>query len=186
MVVNKRTNCGWQRYSTCPEIQVAPVPDSLPLANAAVLPLSISTAVTALFVHLGLELPSLTPKSVGKRVLIWGGSSSCGSSAIQLAVAAGYEVSTTASPSNFEYVKDLGASHVFDHNDLNVCDKIVEVLKPGDYVFDCISIAETMKLSATILSKIGGGKIALLNPPEGTFPENVQPLHSMYITSILV
>ncbi|OKL57463.1 hypothetical protein UA08_06933 [Talaromyces atroroseus] len=177
LVVNKRANSGWQRYSTCPEILVSAIPDSLPLANAAVLPLSISTATTALFVHLGLQLPSLAPNPVGETVLIWGGSSSCGSSAIQLAVAAGYEVATTASTSNFDYVKSLGASHVFDHTDPKVVEKVLQVLKPGDHVFDCISNAQTMKTSATILGRIGGGKLALLNPPENSYAENVKPIH---------
>ncbi len=43
-------------------------------------------------------------------------STSVGSNAIQLAVAAGYEVITTSSPRNFDYVKKLGASQVFDYN----------------------------------------------------------------------
>jgi Zn-dependent alcohol dehydrogenase len=122
----------------------------------------------------------LTPKPRGERVLIWGGSSSCGSTAIQLAIAAGYEVATTASAANFDYVKSLGASHVLDHKDPGVVEKALEVLKPGDHVFDCISNAETMRTSATILSKIGGGKLALLNAPGDSYPENVNPIHSMY------
>lgn len=177
----KMANCGWQKYSTCAEVFVSAVPDSLPLANAVVLPLSISTASMALFVQLGLNLPSLNPEPVGKTVLIWGGSSSCGSSAIQLAVAAGYEVATTASPTNFEYVKALGASHALDHRDPNVVEEALKVLKPGDYVFDCIASAETIKPCAELLSKIGGGKLPILNPPEQSFPENVEPCHSMYL-----
>jgi NADPH:quinone reductase-like Zn-dependent oxidoreductase len=47
------------------------------------------------------------------RVCLWRGSTSDGSNAIQLAVAAGYEVITTSSPRNFDYVKKLGPSHVY-------------------------------------------------------------------------
>ena len=59
---------------------------------------------------------SLNRPSTGKVVLIWGGSTSVGSNAIQLAVAAGHEVVSTASPRNFDCVKSLGASAVFDSN----------------------------------------------------------------------
>jgi NADPH:quinone reductase-like Zn-dependent oxidoreductase len=62
---------------------VAVIPHSLPLANAAVLPLCYSTAGCALFKHLKLPLPSLDPKPVEKTILLWGGSSSVGCSAIQ-------------------------------------------------------------------------------------------------------
>lgn len=83
LLTQKWTNSGFQRYTTCREILVAAVPDSLPLANAAVLPLSVSTASAGLFKILKLPFPVLEPKPTGKTVLIWGGSSSCGSSAIQ-------------------------------------------------------------------------------------------------------
>jgi len=58
-------------------------------------------------------------------VLVWGGSTSVGSNAIQLAVAAGYDVITTASPRNFDYVTSLGACQVFDYNSPTVVDDIV-------------------------------------------------------------
>jgi NADPH:quinone reductase-like Zn-dependent oxidoreductase len=53
-------------------------------------------------------------ENLGKRVFVWGGASSVGGNAIQSARAAGLEVLTTASGRNFEYVKKLGASVVFD------------------------------------------------------------------------
>jgi NADPH:quinone reductase-like Zn-dependent oxidoreductase len=83
LITRKTTNAGYQRYATCREILVAAVPDWLPLTNAAVLPLSISTASAGLFKVLKLPFPSLEPKLTGRTVLIWGGSSSCGASAIQ-------------------------------------------------------------------------------------------------------
>jgi len=62
-------------------------------------------------------------------VLVWGGSTSVGSNAIQLAVAAGYDVVTTASPRNFDYVTSLGASQVFDYNSPTVVQDIIEALQ---------------------------------------------------------
>ena len=174
LLTRKVANAGFQLYSTCREILVSAIPESLPLANAAVLPLSISTAASGLFCQLLLQFPSLTPKDTGKTILIWGGSSSCGSSAIQLAVAAGLDVATTASNANHEYLKSLGASHVFDHKNPKVIEEILKVLKPGDFVMDCIGNAETQISCGDILGKIGGGKLPILLWPQGPFPDNVQ------------
>ncbi|KAJ3487136.1 hypothetical protein NLG97_g6476 [Lecanicillium saksenae] len=68
-------------------------------------------------------------KPNGKTVLVWGGSTSVGGNAIQLAVAAGYSVVTTASPKNYDYVKSLGASHVFDYRSRTVIADIVTLLR---------------------------------------------------------
>lgn len=177
LIIDKVANTGWQRYCTCPEIQVCAIPDSLPLANAAVLPLSISTAAMGLFVKLGLPLPSFDPESTGKSIVIWGGSSSMGCTAIQFAVAAGYEVIATASPANFELVKGLGATYVFDYRDPDIVGRIAKVLKPGESILDCIASTATQKIASEILSQIGGGKIGCLNPPEGPFADNVELIH---------
>lgn len=83
MITGVVQKTAFQRYATCNEIFVSAVPDDIPLANAAVLPLATSTAATGLFKILGMPLPVLDPKPAGKTILIWGGSSSCGASAIQ-------------------------------------------------------------------------------------------------------
>ena len=78
VLAHKTTNAGYQLYSTCLEILVSAVPDSIALSNAAVLPLSISTAATGLFKLLKLPLLSVDLKLAGKTILIWGGNSSVG------------------------------------------------------------------------------------------------------------
>lgn len=174
LLSGKPTNNGFQLYSTCKEILVSAIPDSLPLVNAAVLPLSISTAASALFLELQAPFPSLNPEATGKKILIWGGSSSVGSATIQLAVAAGLEVLTTASSVNQDFVKSLGASHFFDYKDTDVVDKIASLLKPGDLVVDAISIQDTQAKCAQILAGLGGGKLPLMMPPDVTMPDNVK------------
>ena len=52
-----------------------------------------------------------------------------GSNAIQLAVAAGYEVITTSSPRNFGYVKKLGASQVFDYHSKTIVSDLIHAFK---------------------------------------------------------
>lgn len=78
----------------------------------------VSVATKALFHKdmLAGDLPSLSPTPKAAALLIWGGSTSVGSCAIQLAAAAGYEVITTASPRNFDRVLRLGATQVFDYD----------------------------------------------------------------------
>lgn len=170
----KASNSAFQLYTTCREILVAAVPDSLPLANAVVLPISISTASSALFVQLKAPLPTLNPQLTGKKILVWGGSSSVGTSAIQLARAAGLEVITTASSANHAQVKELGATEVFDHKDPDTVDRISNLLRPGDLVIDCISGEDTQVKCGEILSRIGGGKLPVLNSPNGSVFENVE------------
>lgn len=110
----------------------ARIPDTMSFEEAAVIPLGLSTAAAGLFEkdQLGLPLPTFSrqPKELNKSIIIWGGSTSVGCNAIQLANAAGYTVITTCSPRNYELVKSLGASYVFDYNDKNVVKDIKATL----------------------------------------------------------
>jgi NADPH:quinone reductase-like Zn-dependent oxidoreductase len=122
---------GFQLYTVLVDHMASPIPDSMSYEAASVLPLAISTAACGLFQkdHLALQYPSLTPTPTGETLIVWGGSTSVGSNAIQLAVAAGYEVITTASPRNFDYVKRLGASQAFDYNSKTVAKDIIKACK---------------------------------------------------------
>ena len=173
LMSQKTANAGFQLYSTCRSRVVSAVPDSLPLANAAVLPLGVDTAATGLYLELKLPLPSLNPTSTGKTILIWGGASSVGSSAIQLAKASGLRVITTASKANFDYVKGLGASEAFDYRAPDIVEQLKTALKEGDLVFDCISTPDAQKACAEVLSFIGGGKLPIVLIPEQGLPGNV-------------
>jgi NADPH:quinone reductase-like Zn-dependent oxidoreductase len=160
------------------EITVSPIPDSLPYENAVVLPLAISTAAAGLYQKGFLEqpYPTLDANPTGKTILVWGGSSSVGSTVIQLAVASGLEVISTASKRNLEYVKSLGAKHALDYSEPTVVEDILSLLKRTEFVgaYDAISIPDSLKPTAEIVSRLGGGKIAtvLAAPPTG-LPSNV-------------
>lgn len=122
---------GLQEYVALSEHLTASIPRSLSWEQAAVLPMGVSVSTKMLFHKdmLAMDLPSLDPTHKDETVLIWGGSTSMGSCAIQLAVAAGYEVITTASPRNFDYVKALGASRVFDHSSPTVKEDLLVAFK---------------------------------------------------------
>ncbi|RMJ25353.1 hypothetical protein PHISP_03795 [Aspergillus sp. HF37] len=139
----------------------------MPFASGSVLPLAISTAAMGLYpsARLGLPLPQATkPESANKVLLVWGGSSSCGSAAIQLAVASGVTVISTASAKNHESVKSLGATAVLDYNDPNIVQDLVDLMKqtPGEPAgaLDVIGDKETWRTCADVLLAIGGGRVA--------------------------
>ncbi len=128
---NNPAEGAFQAYTVLLANLVATIPSTMAYEDAAVLPLALSTAACGLFQkdYLALAHPSAQPLPTGKTLLIWGGSTSVGSNAIQLAVAAGYEVITTCSPRNFGYVKELGATQAFDYNSTTVVDDVIKAFK---------------------------------------------------------
>lgn len=120
----------FQHYVVLRQNMLAAIPDTLSFQEAAVLPLGVSTAASGLFQedHLGLALPADTVTDRGEAVLVWGGSTSVGSSAIQLARNAGYHIVATASAHNFDYVRSLGAAAVADYRSRTVIDDVAEKL----------------------------------------------------------
>lgn len=129
--INKPSEGGFQEYSVVQAVLAARIPDSMPYAEATVFPLCLFTAAYGLFQqdHLALQYPTMLSKQTGKAIVVWSGASAVGPNGIQLAVAAGYEAITTASPKNFEFVKKLGASMVLDYSSNTIVDDLVLALK---------------------------------------------------------
>jgi NADPH:quinone reductase-like Zn-dependent oxidoreductase len=127
---NNAAEGAFQLYTVLLEHMASPVPSGMSCVEACVLPLALSTAACGLFQRDFLALAHPTANAVrdGEVLLIWGGSTSVGSNAIQLAVASGYEVITTASPNNFDYVKSLGASQVFDYRSRSCVSEIIKAV----------------------------------------------------------
>jgi NADPH:quinone reductase-like Zn-dependent oxidoreductase len=86
---------------------LAPAPTSVPLADAAALPLVGLTAWQALFEHAKLQ--------AGQRILINGASGAVGGYAVQLAKSVGAHVTATATPRTREQVRTQGADEIVDH-----------------------------------------------------------------------
>jgi NADPH:quinone reductase-like Zn-dependent oxidoreductase len=165
---NSSAQGAFQIYSVLQAHMTSPIPSTLSYERAAVLPLGVSTAACGLFQkdQLALQYPSIDPKPTGKTLLIWGGSTSVGSNAIQLAVAAGYEVFTTASPRNFNYVKKLGASQAFDYNSDTTVEDLIHALK-GKTIAGALSIGQgSADACMDVLDKCKGNKfIAMASYP---------------------
>src|SRR5215212_5100920 len=120
---------------------LAPAPTSIPLADAAALPLVGLTAWQALFDHAGL--------TAGQRVLINGAGGAVGGYAVQLAKRAGAHVIATASPRSSERVRSAGADEVIDHTTNSVTDAVTE---PVDVLLNLAPIApeELVALGALV------------------------------------
>lgn len=149
-------NAAFQLYTVVTEALVAELPDGLTFEEGSVLPLATSTACAGLYRkdYLGLPLPVVGgAKATGQTILIWGGASSVGATSIQLAVASGLTVLTTASAANHDFVKSLGAHAVFDYRSSNVVQDIVNALANTKFVgvYDAISEDVSFKAISTIL-----------------------------------
>jgi len=125
---NRAAEGAFQHYVVLMQHMVTPIPDHLAFEQAAVLPLTLSTAATGMFQqdHLGLAMPTIDPVDQNETVLVWGGSTCVGSNAIQLARCAGYRVVATSSPRNFDYLRSLGAAGVVDYHSRTAVDELVE------------------------------------------------------------
>jgi NADPH:quinone reductase-like Zn-dependent oxidoreductase len=173
---------GFQLYPRLKVHTVAKIPDGLAYEKAVVLPLSISTAAAGLYLKstLGLEFPTVENEVPKKKdvLLLWGGSSSVGSSVIQLAGASGYHVLTTASPANYRYCKALGASLVLDYHNPDIVPILISILKEHGAgvvgAYDAIGDQATVRQCSEVLHAFAGGTVASVgSAPEG-LPKGVK------------
>ncbi|OBA19514.1 GroES-like protein [Metschnikowia bicuspidata var. bicuspidata NRRL YB-4993] len=136
---------GFQKYSAVRTLTASRLPQNTTFVEGSTFPLAALTAAIGLFHkdHLALDLPQ-TPAAPhnGKTVLVWGGASSVGANAIQMTVAAGYCVVTTASASDFELVRRAGATHVFDYRKPSVVGSVLAVLGGTDFVGTFVAAAK--------------------------------------------
>jgi len=138
-------------YVAVPAADLAPKPRTLDFERAAAVPLSALTAWQALFDHAAL--------APGQRVLIHGASGGVGSYAVQLARWRGAHVIATASPTNFDFAKELGANEVIDYTSSRFETRVREV----DVVLDTIG-GDTLERSWGVL-RPGGIMVTLPAPP---------------------
>ncbi|PMD32428.1 oxidoreductase [Hyaloscypha variabilis F] len=184
-VIKKNASGAFQHFVVAQENMTSQIPESATFEEACVLPLCLAVAACGLFGrgYLALEYPTVPATKKWKTVLVWGGSTSVGCNAIQLGVAAGYEVVTTCSPRNFEYVKTLGASYVFDYSSPTAVEEIIDLLKGKEFVGAVAIGGFTSPGNGTaaaeacleIVSKSEGAKfVAMAMVYKGEDPEGVE------------
>ncbi|MEU2347736.1 NADP-dependent oxidoreductase [Modestobacter sp. NPDC049651] len=132
-------------YVLAPADVLAPAPTTVPLADAAALPIVGLTAWQALFDHGGLV--------AGQRVLVNGAGGAVGGYAVQLAKNAGAHVIATASPRSSERVRTDGADEVVDHTATDVAAAVTE---PVDLVLNLAPVAPEQLAGLVGLVRDGG------------------------------
>lgn len=158
----------FQEVTVLSERLTAATPAHLSDEEAAVFPLGLSTAACALFqpAHLGLPLPSVpAARRAGEVVVVWGGSTSVGMNAVQLAHAAGYDVVSTASARNADLVRSLGADAVADHHSPTAVDDLVAAIGSRTVVGAVALGAGSADACIDILARTGGTTLALASTP---------------------
>lgn len=112
------TGGGYAEYCTAPEPQCLPIPAGLSLQQAAALPETFFTVWSNVF-----DRASLQP---GETLLVHGGTSGIGTTAIQLASALGSRVFTTVGGADKQQIcLDLGAERVINYHE----EDFVQVIK---------------------------------------------------------
>ncbi|KAK8048227.1 zinc-binding alcohol dehydrogenase domain-containing protein cipB [Apiospora phragmitis] len=158
---NNPAEGAFQRFTVVREWLTAPLPEGVSVEQGCVLPLALIVAGLGLFGkgYLGLDPPTVpahpTPADTGSRgvVIIAGGASAVGSTGVQLAAAAGYEVVSTSSPKNFGFVKGLGAAHVVDYRSPTVEDELLAAVR-GRWLVGALSLGDgTADYLATVLKR---------------------------------
>ncbi|KAF5518160.1 Protein TOXD [Colletotrichum aenigma] len=150
-------------------------PDNITDEEAATLGIAVTTVGQGLYQTLKLPLPS-SPAKEPKTILIYGGSTAMGISGIQYAKLSGYNVITTASPHNFDYLKELGASAVFDYKSPTVSEDIRK--HTGDALtlaWDCQSTDESAAIVARALSSSKPSIVGTLLPVDKKKVQEVNP-----------
>nr|A0A3Q9U4Z5.1 RecName: Full=Trans-enoyl reductase pvhC; Short=ER pvhC; AltName: Full=Varicidin biosynthesis cluster protein C [Talaromyces variabilis]AZZ09612.1 PvhC [Talaromyces variabilis] len=151
-------------YTAAVEWILLKLPPSITFEQGATLGISFLTSGLALFRSLGIPGRPLEPAPKPLCILVYGGSSSCGTASLQLLREAGHIPITTCSPHNFELVKSYGAVDAFDYNDPDTMDKIKKYTKNGlRYALDCISTTSSMQFCYKVIGR-AGGKYTSLEP----------------------
>ncbi|KAJ9098663.1 hypothetical protein QFC21_004311 [Naganishia friedmannii] len=146
----------------------------LSLREATGVSATLATAAQGLFTRLDLPYPlsGTENPSVDSTnwIAIYGGSSSVGLFAIQLAKFAGYKVVTACSPKNFELVREYGADVVVDYHDTEAAIQQIKKATSGRLTtaLDCISADDSVVLCLKALAdddSNGKRKLVQVGPP---------------------
>ena len=141
----------YAEYCTAKASQFAHKPRSLSFTEAAGVPLAGLTAWTALFAHGRLQ--------AGQRILIQGASGGVGGFAVQFAKAKGAYVIGTASASNLDYVKQLGADEVLDYRS----QPVEELVRDVDVVLEASPMRDNAERLKVVAALREGGILVTVN-----------------------
>ena len=153
---------GYAEYCTAPAVQCLPIPEGLDFAQAAVLPETFFTVWTNVF-----DRGRLTS---GETLLVHGGASGIGSTAIQLARAFGNRVfATVGNDEKRKLCEELGAERAINYRSENFLDIIKSAAGGVDVILDIVGgpyLDDNTKLlnaegRLIVIGILGGGKAEL-------------------------
>ncbi|OKL57860.1 hypothetical protein UA08_06730 [Talaromyces atroroseus] len=170
---------GYSEYCLADEDISFKIPKGHSYEHASTVPLAAATSWLALFSSTCLNLDRTSAQGVS--VLIWGGSSSVGLYAVQLASLFGLEVVATCSPRHSDLVRQYGAKYVFDYRDENVVEKIKEATPNLRYAFDTIGNSTSSSTASRAFSE--KGRLCTVRPGKAN-TENV--VSGTQVTDVLV
>ena len=157
-----------------PAANVVPLPARIGFNEASLLPMGVVTAWSGWY-SIGVPRDTAYSAEDRKGMLIWGGASSIGSAAVQVAKSMGFSVYVTASEKHHEYLKGLGASKVFDYRSEDVVENIVKAAKAdGVTIQSGFDAAGQVKSCLDILKELKGegtAKLATAVPPSEDTPK---------------
>jgi NADPH2:quinone reductase len=145
---------GYAEYCVAPSVQCLPWPAGYDAVRAAALPETFFTVWANMF---GPHYPALSRLVPGATVLIHGGSSGIGTTAIQLARAFGARVFTTAgSPAKCEACLALGAEAAIDYRQEDFVARVLELTqgKGVNLVLDMVA-GSYLSRNTRVLTKDG-------------------------------
>ena len=143
-------------YVVAPAEVLTAAPSSIPLADAAALPVVGLTAWQAVLEHAAVQ--------AGQRVLVNGAGGAVGGYAVQLARRAGAEVLATASPRSTRRVRGAGADVVIDYTTTHVAEAVTGQL---DVVLNFAPVAPPELDALTARIRPGGIVLSTTTPARG-------------------
>jgi putative PIG3 family NAD(P)H quinone oxidoreductase len=156
------TGGGYAEYCVAPAQQCLPVPDGFTFIEAAALPETFFTVWTNIFDRAQL--------AEGETILVHGGASGIGTTAIQLARAFGARVfATVGSDEKRAFCENLGAERAINYRTENFLDVIKEQAGGADVILDIVGgkyLDDNLKLlkpdgRLVVIAVLGGAKAEL-------------------------
>ncbi|HYJ42118.1 MAG TPA: NADP-dependent oxidoreductase [Steroidobacteraceae bacterium] len=140
----------YAEYAVISVTDLSRKPKSMTFEQAAGLPIAAETAYRALHEAGHIER--------GQTVLIHGAAGGVGSSAVQIAKAAGARVIGTASPNNHEFLRSLGVDQVIDYKS----QKFEDVVKNVDLALNTVDADTTAR--SIVVVRPGGALVSIAGP----------------------